>query len=188
VAEVRRPPVLGSLYQGMEILDDGVQFKALELLCVVEPVAHRVGPGGALVQDVQPKLLGPPVRVRSGPSHRVFASNVQASSAWLTEAGAPECVTPVASDAGYVNTCATQYGGAGRLVPGRSTLEEIRFCCRNGNTFALRTGCHGAPNRTSFVAHGLGGQLGFWRWKGDVDRRYALEVDGNGVTIGVGEL
>jgi len=83
---------------------------------------------------------------------------------------------------------ATRLSGAGRLIPGRSTLEEIRFCRRDENTFVPRTGCHRAPNRTLFVAHGLGSQLGIWRWKGDVDRRYALEVDSNGVTIGVGEL
>ena len=43
VAEVRRPPVLRVGHQGMQVLDHGVQVEALELLGVVELLAHRIG-------------------------------------------------------------------------------------------------------------------------------------------------
>ena len=43
VAVVRRPPVLRGRHQGMQILDYGVQVKALELLGVIERLAHGIG-------------------------------------------------------------------------------------------------------------------------------------------------
>ena len=58
----------------MEILDDGIHVEVLELLCVVELLAHGVRLGGALVQDVQLQLIGPPACVRWGTRYRVFAS------------------------------------------------------------------------------------------------------------------
>src|ERR1700693_5642271 len=58
----------------MEILDDGIQIETLDLLCVVEPLSHGIGLGGALAQDVQLQLIGPPACVRRGSRYRVFAS------------------------------------------------------------------------------------------------------------------
>src|SRR4029077_1194994 len=57
----------------MEVLDDGIQVESLELLCIVELLAQGIGLGGALVQDVQLQLIGPPACVRWGTSHRVLA-------------------------------------------------------------------------------------------------------------------
>ena len=73
VAEVRRPPVLRIRHQRLEVLDHGIQVEALELLGVVERLAHGVGLGGVLVQDVQLQLIGPPVCVRRGSGDRVLA-------------------------------------------------------------------------------------------------------------------
>ncbi len=43
VAEVRRPPVLRIRHQCVEVLDDGIQVKALELLGVIELLVHGIG-------------------------------------------------------------------------------------------------------------------------------------------------
>ena len=64
VAEVRRPPVLRVGHQRREIFLHRRQVEALELLGVVEVLAHRIGLGGMLVQEVEPQLVRPPVAVR----------------------------------------------------------------------------------------------------------------------------
>ena len=64
VAEVRRPPVLRIGHERREVLLHGREVEALELLGVVEVLAHGSGPGGMLVQEVQPQLVRPPVTVR----------------------------------------------------------------------------------------------------------------------------
>ena len=47
----------------MKIFDHGIQIKTLEFLGVVELLAHRIGQGGVLVQDLQVHLIRPPVAV-----------------------------------------------------------------------------------------------------------------------------
>ena len=64
VAEVRRPPVLRVGHQRREIFLHRRQIEALELLCVVEVLAHRIGLGGMLVQEIELQLVRPPVLVR----------------------------------------------------------------------------------------------------------------------------
>ena len=64
VAEVGRPPVLRVGHQRVQVLLQGREVEALELLGVVEVRAHRVGLGRVLVQQVEPQGLGPPVAVR----------------------------------------------------------------------------------------------------------------------------
>jgi len=64
VAEVRWPPVLRLRHQFTEVLLHGLQVETLELLSVVETLAHRIGLGGMLVQDIEPQLVRPPVTVR----------------------------------------------------------------------------------------------------------------------------
>ena len=72
VAVVRGPPVLRVRHQGTEVLDHGIQVEALELLGVIERLAHGIGQWGVLVQDLQVQLIGPPVCVRWGSSRCVF--------------------------------------------------------------------------------------------------------------------
>ena len=55
----------------MKVLDHGIQIEALELFRVIEFLVHGIGQGRVLVQDVQAKLIGPPVGIRIG-----FASAV----------------------------------------------------------------------------------------------------------------
>ncbi len=76
VAEVGRPPVLRIGHQGMQVLDHGVEVEALELLGVVERLAHRIGQAGLLVQDLNVQLVRPPVTVGPGSGrvhHRALA-------------------------------------------------------------------------------------------------------------------
>ena len=76
VAEVGRPPILRVRHQGVKVLDHGVQVEALELLGVVERLAHRIGQGGVLVENLKVQLVRPPVAVRgyAGPARdRAFA-------------------------------------------------------------------------------------------------------------------
>lgn len=63
VAEVCRPPVLRLGHDVAQVLFDRFDVKALEFLGIVETLAHRVGERGMLMQDLQIKLLGPPVTV-----------------------------------------------------------------------------------------------------------------------------
>ena len=43
VAEIGRPPILRVRHQGMKVLDDRIEIESLELLRVVEVLAHRIG-------------------------------------------------------------------------------------------------------------------------------------------------
>ena len=72
--EVRRPPVLRVGHQRAKVLLHGREIEALELLSVVEALAHRIGQGGMLAQDVQPQLVRPPVTVRRAAAGHVFVS------------------------------------------------------------------------------------------------------------------
>ncbi len=64
VTEVRRPPGLRVGHERREILLEGREVEALELLRVVEVLAHRIGLRGVLVQQIQPQLVRPPIAVR----------------------------------------------------------------------------------------------------------------------------
>ena len=63
VAEVGRPPLLRVRHQGMQVLDHGIEVEALELLGVVERLAHRIGQGGVPVENLDVQLVRPPVAV-----------------------------------------------------------------------------------------------------------------------------
>ncbi len=64
VAEVRRPPVLRVGQQCAKVLLHGAEIEALELLGVAEALAHGIGQGGMLAQDVERQLVRPPLTVR----------------------------------------------------------------------------------------------------------------------------
>ena len=64
VTVIGRPPLLRIRHQRSQVLDDGVQVEALELLGVVERAAHRIGLGGVLVERSQVELIRPPLPVR----------------------------------------------------------------------------------------------------------------------------
>ena len=63
VAKVGRPPILRVRHQGMKVLDHGIQVEALEFLGVVERLAHRIGQGRVLVENLEVQLVRPPVTV-----------------------------------------------------------------------------------------------------------------------------
>ena len=63
MSEIRRPPVLRIGHQGAKVLLHSLQIEALELLSVVETLAHGIRQRGLLVQDIQTQLVGPPVPV-----------------------------------------------------------------------------------------------------------------------------
>ena len=63
VAEVGRPPLLRVRHQGVQVLDHGVEVEALELLGVVERLAHRIGQAGVAVENLNVQLVRPPVAV-----------------------------------------------------------------------------------------------------------------------------
>ena len=77
MAPVRRPPGLGIRHQGVDVALQRRQIELLELLGVVEGLAHGVGQGGVLVKNVEIELVRPPVlvgpagmgRVRGRPMH-----------------------------------------------------------------------------------------------------------------------
>ena len=83
VAVVRRPPLLRVRHQGMEILDHGIQVEALELLGVIERLAHGIGQGRVLVQDLQVQLIGPPVCVCWGSSLLCVCERRPRTGTWL---------------------------------------------------------------------------------------------------------
>jgi hypothetical protein len=65
----------------MKVLDHGIQVEALEFLGIVERLAHRIGQGGVLVENLKVQLVRPPVLVRlyAGPARywaRAFARHV----------------------------------------------------------------------------------------------------------------
>ena len=68
VAVVGRPPVLRRRHHLEDVLLQRVEVEGLELLCVVEVLAHRIGQGRVLVENLQVQLIRPPVLVRPGPS------------------------------------------------------------------------------------------------------------------------
>lgn len=63
VAEVGGPPVLGVGHQRMQVLFQGLEIQAFEGFGIVEVLAHGVGQGRVLVQDLQVQLVRPPVAV-----------------------------------------------------------------------------------------------------------------------------
>ena len=65
VAEVGRPPLLRIRHQGMQVLDHGVEVEALELLGVVEILAHRIGQVGVAMEHLDAQCIRPPVAVRA---------------------------------------------------------------------------------------------------------------------------
>ncbi len=70
VAVVGRPPVLRRRHHLEDVPLQRVEVEGLELFCVVEVLAHRIGPGRVLVENLQVQLIRPPVLVRPGPSRR----------------------------------------------------------------------------------------------------------------------
>ena len=61
---VGRPPVLAVGHQRVQVVLQRVDIELLDLLAVVEVLAHRVGLGVVLVQDVEVEGVGPPVHDR----------------------------------------------------------------------------------------------------------------------------
>ena len=57
VAEVGRPPILRIRHQGMQVLDHGVEVEGLELLGVVERLAHRIGQTGVPVETLKAQTV-----------------------------------------------------------------------------------------------------------------------------------
>ena len=71
VAEVGRPPVLRIGHQRIDVVRQGVEVEAVELLGVVEVGAHRVGLRMVLAEDSQVQAVGPPMLVRRDPNSLV---------------------------------------------------------------------------------------------------------------------
>ena len=67
MAVVGRPPVLRRRHHRFDVLLQGIQVEFLELLGVVELLAHGVGLGRVLVEDLQVQLIRPPVSIRQAP-------------------------------------------------------------------------------------------------------------------------
>ena len=67
VAVVGRPPVLRGRHQLEDVALQRLDVEGLELLRVVEVLAHRVGLGRVLVQNREVELVRPPVLVRPRP-------------------------------------------------------------------------------------------------------------------------
>ena len=65
VTEIGRPPLLRVRHQGVQVLDHGIEVEGLELLGVVERLAHRIGQGGIAVEDRNVQRVRPPVAVRA---------------------------------------------------------------------------------------------------------------------------
>src|SRR5208283_1654258 len=64
VAEIRRPPVLAVRHQRLEVLLQRFEVELLELFGVVEILAHRIGLGRVLAENLEVQLVRPPVAVR----------------------------------------------------------------------------------------------------------------------------
>src|SRR5690606_2226164 len=71
VAEVCRPSVLRIGHQRSQILLEGGVVKTFEFFAIVEILAHRIGLGRGLMQQVKAKRIGPPVAV-GGAGQRVL--------------------------------------------------------------------------------------------------------------------
>ena len=67
VAVVGRPPVLRRRHYLDEVPFQCFDVEVLELLSVVEVLAHRIGPGRVRAENREIQLVWPPVRVRPGP-------------------------------------------------------------------------------------------------------------------------
>ena len=78
VTVVGRPPVLRVGHQRVEVLLQGRQVELLEFLSVVELLAHGIGQGGVLVEDLQVQLVRPPVPVRRASAGRGFVTRYRA--------------------------------------------------------------------------------------------------------------
>jgi hypothetical protein len=63
VAVVRRPPGLAVGHQGVQVTFDRIIVQGLESLGVVEVVAHGIAVDPLLMQNLQRKLVGPPITV-----------------------------------------------------------------------------------------------------------------------------
>ena len=64
VAVVGRPPLLRRRHHRDQVLLQRLEVECLELFCVVEGLAHRIGQGRVLVENRQVQLIRPPVPVR----------------------------------------------------------------------------------------------------------------------------
>src|SRR5262249_36713315 len=67
VAVVGWPPVLRRRHDVDEVPLQRVDVERLELFCVVEVRAHRIGPWRVLVENRQVQLIRPPVAIGPGP-------------------------------------------------------------------------------------------------------------------------
>ena len=74
VAEVGRPPRLRVRHQREEVLLERLVVELLELLGVVEVLAHRIGQGRVLMENRQVQLVRPPVSIGHAllPRERAF--------------------------------------------------------------------------------------------------------------------
>src|SRR5437764_1449598 len=73
MTEVRRPPWLRIRHQGSQVLDHGVEVETLELLGVVERLAHRIRQAGVAMKDRNIQLGWPPVAVAMSSGERALA-------------------------------------------------------------------------------------------------------------------
>ncbi len=65
VAEIGGPPCLRVRHHGTQVLDHRIKVEALELLGVVERLAHRIGQTGVRMENPEIELVRPPVAVRA---------------------------------------------------------------------------------------------------------------------------
>jgi hypothetical protein len=75
MAKVGRPPVLRVGHQLAQVILQRLVVELLEFLGVVERLAHRIGQGGVLVENLKVQLVRPPVSVRvcAGARERALA-------------------------------------------------------------------------------------------------------------------
>ena len=73
VTPVGRPPVLRVGHQRIEVLLQGRQVEFLELLSVVERLAHRIAQVGVLMKNLEVQLIRPPVPIRRAAAGNGFA-------------------------------------------------------------------------------------------------------------------
>ena len=76
VAIIGRPPFLRRRHHLLDVLLQGIEINTLELLGVVERLAHRIRQGGVLVKYLDLQLVRPPVTIGKGPSGRVSVGRV----------------------------------------------------------------------------------------------------------------
>jgi hypothetical protein len=73
MAEIGRPPVLRIRHQRAEVRDHGIEIEALELIGVVERPAHGVGKVRVVMENLDIKLVRPPVTIRESAVERALA-------------------------------------------------------------------------------------------------------------------